>query len=226
MLANLAFNLIIPILLLTKANKVLPDLNPAVVLIVALLFPISYFFYDLRKRKEYNFFSIIGMVSVLMTGGIGLMKLSPMVFAIKEASFPLLIGVAVVASMKTKNPLIKLFLLNPSIMDMDKVNTALDSPEKKHAFENTITKCTWIFASSFLISAIINFIISRMVVTTDPNIDQIAYNNEVGQQTGITWVVLTIVTMPIMILSMLQLFKGIKNLTGYGIEEIMIDSKK
>ncbi|MEM8550649.1 MAG: MFS transporter, partial [Verrucomicrobiota bacterium] len=47
---NLIFNLAAPILLLTKGADWLPFLTPAQVLIIALLFPIGYFIYDLQKR--------------------------------------------------------------------------------------------------------------------------------------------------------------------------------
>lgn len=223
---NLIFNIGAPILLLTKGSDWLPALDPAIILVIALLFPIGYFFYDLQTRKKVNGISILGFVSVLLTGGIGLLKLSPMVFAIKETALPLLIGAAVVISLKTKNPMIKMFLLNPSVMDVDKINAHLDTPEKERGFKKVINNCTLIFASSFLISAVVNFIVTRMVVKTDPNIDQVAFNDEIGKQTGITWVVMTVLTLPLMIASMWYLFKGIKELTGLGVDDVLVDAKK
>lgn len=226
MWVNLGFNIILPMLLLSKGDKWLSFLPPWGVLVVALAFPIGYFIYDLQSRKKANGFSIIGFISVLLTGGIGLLKLSPMVFAIKETTVPLIFGFAVVASLKTKKPLIKMMLYNPSIMDVDKVDAALDTPEKKSAFDRLMVTCTWIFAASFLVSATLNFFITRVIVTTDPNIDQAAFNAEIGKQSLITWIVLTIATLPLMVAAMWKLFKGIKELTGYGLEDVMLDAKK
>ncbi len=223
---NLGFNLLLPILILSKGGDWLTFLPDWGVLVLALAFPIGYFVYDLQKRRKVNGFSIIGFISVLLTGGIGLLKLSPEVFAIKEAVVPLIFGVAIVASLKTKNPLIRLMLYNPSVMDCEKVDRALDTPEKKSAFDALMRTCTWILASSFLVSAVLNYIISRMIVKTDPNVDSAAFNAEIGKQTGITWIVITVATLPLMVFAMLKLFKGIKKLTGYDIEDVLIGAKK
>lgn len=223
---NLGFNIILPILILGKGANWLPFLEPWAVMVFALSFPVGYFIYDLRVRRKANGFSIIGGISVLLTGGIGLLKLSPLVFALKETAIPLIFGLAIVASLKTRNPLIRMLILNPSVMDVDKINQALDTPEKKSAFHRLLVLCTWIVASSFLVSAVLNFIISRMIVQTDPNIDQALFNAEIAKQTGVTWIVITVATLPLMIVAMWKLFAGIKQLTGYGLEDIVIDGKK
>ncbi|WOO43518.1 VC0807 family protein [Rubellicoccus peritrichatus] len=226
MWANLGFNIILPMLLLSKGEAWLSSVPPWGVLIIALAFPIGYFIYDLKERKKANGFSIIGFISVLLTGGIGLLKLSPMVFAIKETAVPLIFGVAVVASLKTKKPLIRMMLYNPSVMDVDKVDRALDTEEKRNGFNKLMVNCTWIIAASFLVSATLNFFITRIVVTTDPNIDQAAFTAEIGRQGFITWIVLTLATLPLMVFAMYKLFKGIKELTGYGLEDVILDAKK
>lgn len=224
---NLGFNLVLPMLILSKGGDWLGEsVPPWGVLVMALAFPIGYFVYDLQKRRKVNGFSIIGFISVVLTGGIGLLKLSPGVFAIKEALVPLIFGVAVVASLKTKRPLIKLMLYNPSVMNCEKVDSALDTPEKKSAFDALMRTCTLILAVSFLVSAALNYLITRLVVKTDPNVDAAAFNAEIGTQTWISWLVITGATLPLMIMAMLKLFKGIKELTGYDIEDVLIGAKK
>ena len=59
--------------------------NPAVgVLPIALAFPITYFVYDYFKRSKYNFLSILGLISVLLTGGIGIFEIPTKWFALKK----------------------------------------------------------------------------------------------------------------------------------------------
>ena len=115
-LLNMGFNILLPILILNKGDQFLGDLlspyfeNTAVpILIIALLFPISYFFYDLITRKKYNFISILGLVSVLLTGGIGILEIPTEWFAIKEAAIPAIIGLAVILSLRTPYPLVRTF---------------------------------------------------------------------------------------------------------------------
>src|SRR5690625_3325418 len=80
---NLALNLLVPVLLLKKGATWLPALSPVQVLLVALLFPTIYFIYDFYKRRKYNFISILGFASILLTGGIGLLQLNPIWVAVK-----------------------------------------------------------------------------------------------------------------------------------------------
>ena len=61
-------------------------LGPKWGLIVALLFPLGYGIHDFIQRRRFNFISGIGFVSVLFTGGFGLMKLEGFWFAVKDGA--------------------------------------------------------------------------------------------------------------------------------------------
>ena len=96
---NLGFNILIPILILNKGDAWFGDAlsslfeNTAVaVLLIAITFPIAYFIYDLVTRKKYNFISILGLISVLLTGGIGILEIPTQWFAVKEAAIPAIIA--------------------------------------------------------------------------------------------------------------------------------------
>jgi len=47
------------------------------------------------KEKKYNIYSIIGLVSIALTGGIGLFHIPTQWVAIKEAGVPTLFGILV-----------------------------------------------------------------------------------------------------------------------------------
>ncbi|KFK47886.1 MFS transporter, partial [Vibrio vulnificus] len=59
---------------------------------------------DLIRNKKFNFISALGFVSVLLTGGIGLLELDTKWLALKEAVSPGLIGLAVFGSTFTRYP--------------------------------------------------------------------------------------------------------------------------
>lgn len=223
---SMGFNLLVPILLLSKGADWLSFLPPWSLLILALVFPIGYFCYDFATRREISGFSIIGFISVILTGGIGLLKLNPIIFAVKEAAVPLILGLAVVGSLWTRRPLVKLMLFNASVINTKKVEAALKTPEQQYAFHALVRRCTWIFASSFLVSATLNFFLTRIIVVTDPNVDAVAFNEEIGKQTGITWIVITVAILPLMAVAMWQFFKGIKSLTGYSLDDILHEDPK
>jgi hypothetical protein len=223
---NLGFNIILPILVLNKGKKWLgPYLEPyfenvAVgVLIIALLFPVGYFIYDYLKRSKYNLFSILGLISVLLTGGIGILEIPTEWFAVKEAAIPLLLGVAVVVSLKTPYPLIRTLLYNPEILDVDKVHVALVKHDSESAFEQLLVKCTWLLALSFLVSGVLNFVLARWIVVSPSGSD--AFNSEVSKMMAWSWPVIVIPSMVIMMIALWMLLGGIKRMTGLELEDVL-----
>lgn len=223
---NLGFNLILPILLLNKGKQWLgPYLEPyfenvAVgVLLIAIVFPVGYFIYDYVKRSKYNLFSILGLISVLLTGGIGILEIPTAWFAVKEAAIPLLLGLAVLISLKTPYPLIRTLLYNPEIIDVDKVHTALVAHDSESAFERLLVRCTWLLAASFLLSGVLNYFLARWIVISPSGTD--AFNSEVSKMMAWSWPVIAVPSMAIMMVALMQLLKGIKSMTGLELEDVL-----
>src|SRR5436190_19615769 len=108
---NLICNLVLPTVVLIWFSK---DrfLGPLWGLIVALIFPVGYGVYDLATRKKTNFLSILGFVSVLASGSLALAKVGGMWFAIKDAVLPSVLGLTVLASLKSKSALVKELFFN------------------------------------------------------------------------------------------------------------------
>ena len=223
---NIGFNILLPIFILNKGKKLLGDyLEPyfgnvaLAVLIIALLFPIAYFVYDYYKRSKYNLFSIIGLISVLLTGGIGILEIPTQWFAIKEAAIPLVLGVAVIISLKTPWPLIRTMLYNPEIIHVDKVNHALTERGNLSAFDKLLKKCTWLLAISFLISSLLNYILARWIVVSPAGTD--AFNAEVGRMMTWSGPVIFVPSFLIMLTILWILLAGIRKMTGLDTESIL-----
>jgi len=68
MLGNLAFNIVIPVLIMTKLSGE-DSLGPAWSIVAALIWPIAYGLWDLKQSGKVNAFSILGIISVILTGG-------------------------------------------------------------------------------------------------------------------------------------------------------------
>ena|SRR5258708_5240883 len=120
LLLNLACNVALPTAIMSWASGD-RALGPKWGLLVALLFPLGYGIHDFLRRRRFNFISAIGFVSVLITGGFGLMQLDGFWFAVKDGVLPALIGLAVLASMKSKEPLVHELLYNPQVIDVERV---------------------------------------------------------------------------------------------------------
>ena len=232
---NLIFNFGLPIIILRKANDWIGDLLiqwfevptesklvPSILLALALLFPFFYGAYDLLKRKKWNIFSILGIISVLLTGGIGLIPGGTVnMFAIKEAAIPAIIGFVTLFSLRSKKPLVELLLYNPQVFDIEKIENELKIRDTKSEFKKLLFKCTWLLAATFLLSAILNYYLSKAIVVTEPFVDANAFNDEIGEM--MIWSYLVIIA-PCMLVSgyaLWTLIKGIKALTGLNMESAL-----
>jgi len=84
-LIELLVTLIIPSLILMKLSGP-ADLGAVNALLLALAFPLAWGARDLLARRKLNLFAALGLVSILLTGGIGLLQLDTQWLAIKEAA--------------------------------------------------------------------------------------------------------------------------------------------
>ena len=55
----------------------------------------------------------------------------------------------------------------------------------KSEFKKLLTKCTWLLAVTFLLSAVLNYYLSKAIVVTEPFVDANAFNDEIGEM--MTW---------------------------------------
>ena len=222
MLVNLAFNVVIPSLLLMKGQKLL-HMPSWLVLCVALAFPVCYFILDLRKRKRRNIVSIIGFVSIFITGGVGLLKLPSDWIAIKEAAVPSLFGIAILVSMVSKRPFMQAFLLNPDFFNVAKIESAVKERGAEIAFKRTMRQGTILLALSFVLSAILNYVLARLIVHSPSGSE--AFNVELGRMQLLSYPVIALPATLVGMLALWQVMKGIKACTGLGLEDIVLNQE-
>jgi len=215
--ANLGFNIAIPALTMTK-GQVWFGLAPVPALLIALAFPLAYGVYDLWKRRIWNIFSIIGLVGLLVTGGIGLLKLPPQWVAVKDAAIPFLLGLAVVASLAAKRPLAQTLLLNPSVIDVERLEAALDARQTRPAFRALLRRVTLLVAASFLLHAVLNYILVRHIVKSPSGTPE--FTAEIGRMTLLSWPLIILPSGLVLMAALWFLLHGLKELTGLQLEEM------
>jgi hypothetical protein len=223
MLINILMNIVIPSLILTKLSG--PHyLGPVWGLVAALAFPIGYGIKDFVINRKINFFSGLGIVSVLLTGGIGILKLPTEYYAIKEAAIPGLIGLIVLFSTKTRFPLVKTFIYNDTILNVEKISTALKEHQKEEAFEKTLRLGSYVLSGSFFLSSTLNYILAEMIVKSPTGTE--AFNIEVGKMNALSFPIIALPSMIIMVATLMYIFRSIRVLTGLTFEEVMHDTSK
>jgi hypothetical protein len=216
LLINIACNIAIPAIILSRFSDRLGAKNA---LLLALGFPLAYGIYDAIARRQFNFLSALGFSSTLATGGLGLMRLEPFWFAVKEAMVPALIGIAVLVSQWTKRPLVSQFLLNDQVINMPRINAALDERGARPHFNALLRRSSALLAGSFVVSAILNFLLARAIITAMPDTPE--FNAQLGRMTWMSWPVIVLPSMVMIMFALWKLLKGVERLTELKFEEIM-----
>ncbi len=216
-LANLAFNIIIPTVILTKFSSE-DYLGPTYSIVVALAFPVIYGLRDYFLTGKTNFFSVLGIISVVLTGTMSLLQLDPQYIAIKEAAIPALLGLACIVSMRTQYPLVKTFLFNEQILQINKVKQALAQHNTETVFENKLQVAGFMVAGSFFLSSVLNYILARVILVSEPG--SVEFTAELGKMTALSFPVIALPSTIVLMGALFYLLHHIKKLTHLDTEDI------
>jgi hypothetical protein len=218
-LADLLLTVILPSVVLESLSK--PErLGPAWALAVALILPLGFGLYCFVKKRGLNFFSVLGLVAVIVTGGLGLLNLDPIWFALKEAAFPVFLGLAFPLSFYWKKPLVNELLLNPQVINQRLLFGALNSPEKQQRFQSLMGRASWMLAGTMLMSAVANALLVLFYLKgTVPGTED--YTQAIGRQ---NWVGFIVIGVPMLAVTMALLFwllRRIQGITGLERDDLM-----
>jgi hypothetical protein len=222
-LVSLLVSIVIPAIILSKFSTegylgVLPGF------LVALALPIGYAIYNLVVRKETGFIAILGFVSIFLTGIIGVFEFPTEWLAIKEAAVPLLIGIAVIVSLKTPYPLVKKLIFNEELLDLKLIDEKLKENNNVFEIERILVKSTFMVAASFLLSATLNFFLTKYIVVSPAG--TAAFNEELGTLTALSYPAIALPSTAVMFVAIYYVFKKITKLTGLKFEEILSEKLK
>lgn len=189
-------------------------------LVLALAFPISLGLYELIRYRVKNFIALLGLISVLLTGGIGLLQLDTGWLAIKEAAIPAILGIVVIGSAQIGKPLIKVLLYNPMVMDTEKISRILRERGHEETFLGSLTRATYLLGGTFFFSAVMNYLLATWIVTSPTG--SAAFNEELGRMTLLSYPVIAIPSMLMMLTIFYLLWRRIHALTGLKLEDLLV----
>jgi intracellular septation protein A len=188
-------------------------------LVLALAFPIGWGLRDAITKRKMSWLALLGVVSTLLTGGIGLLKVDPFWLAVKEAAVPGLIGLVVLGSSWTRWPLIRVLVFNRMLFDVARIELALRARHNVDAFERRLRLGTLLLALTFFFSSVMNYVLARWVVTSPAGTE--AFNEELGRMTLLSYPVIALPSMVMMMALMFWLARGAKALTGLTLAEML-----
>lgn len=210
-LMMILLTLVIPsilIMTITKENL----LGPQTGLMIAILFPLGFGMYRMLKRKEYNVYAGLGVLSTAITGLIGILKAGPHLFAVKEGLLPVIIGLSFLLSKDMKVPLIKPILLKASGYREHKVECRIKAYGLEHRYRALLSKTSVLFASSYLMSGFINYILALLMLKGPKGSSQLLA--EVGRMNLISALVTIVPAVVIAIITIFYFLLSISSLTG------------
>jgi len=219
---DLIVSIIIPSVILMKFSGE-EQLGPVVALIVALAFPIGWGLFELIGNKKRNYIALLGIFSVLLTGGIGLLKIDAQWLAVKEAAIPLILGIGVLVANKLGFPIVRKLLFNPKIMNVDRIENALAKNDTKPEFEKKLDRANLFFAGTFLFSAIMNYVLAKAIVTSESG--SAAFNEELGKMTLLSYPMIAIPSTLMMLAIFYFIWRTVNKLTGLKLEEVLVSEE-
>lgn len=245
-LANILINVLIPVMVLSYLSKdpALQEqmgkdakpwhIGPIKALIVALALPLGYGVWHFIKTRKFNFFSGLGLFSVLLTGCLTLYlwnkdgtvkEHAGVLFGLKEAAIPLALGFAVFFSRRSATPLLNVFLYNDSVFDIPKIEKRVDEQDERPAYQKLLDQANVMFAGSFFLSSALNLLLALFFFR---GFDRTAtdalevYNGIIGKLTGWGFAVIGIPLLAILFFTLQRLLKGLREITGYKDDQLLL----
>ncbi len=220
-LLDLLIGIVIPSVILMKFSGS-DDLGASGALVVALAFPVGLGLYEMLRYRSTNWLAVLGLVSVLLTGGIGLLQLDTQWLAVKEAAIPAALGIAVMVSAWLGYPVVKLLLYNPKILDTERIDGILRERGHEAAFAARLRYATYFLGGTFFFSSLMNFILATWIVTSPSGTE--AFNEELGRLTLISYPMIALPSMLMMVGIFYSLWRGIRGYTGLSLEQALAPS--
>ncbi len=241
-LANILVNVIVPVMILSLLSKdpalqhlAKPwHLGPVKAIVIALALPIGYGIWYFVKTRKPNFFSGLGLASVVLTGALtlylwnknGTVKPNAgLLFGIKEAAIPLILGIAILWSHRTANPLIRVFLYNDSIFDIPKIEARVAELAARVDYDRVLLGATRLFAASFFLSSLMNLGLAQWFFRGfdhDATNALEVYNGIVAKITGWGFAVIGVPILVFLFFTLMRLLAGLRHLTGFKDHDLML----
>lgn len=206
---NVLINIALPVFILLRLSS--PDrLGPVPALVLAVTIPIVWGLYGLIRTRKPDISSILGIISVLLTGVIGVFELNTRLFALKEGAIPFLFAVVLIASNHTRFPIVT--LLADVVQRRDRVQNQLDEHGGHVAYHQHMIESGKRWALIMITNGTLKMILASFVVTAPAGTE--AFNRDLAMW-EIVQIPTTMVVATVLILSLIwYIVCGTAEITG------------
>lgn len=196
-------------------------LGPVWGLVLALAFPLAWGVGTAVTAGGVSGLAAIAFASILLTGGVGLLELDPGWIALKEGGIPLLIGLATLASARTRYALVPVLL--GRLLDRERMARALDVRGTAAEWATAQVRATVSFGIVFLGSAVLTFALARFIVVSPAGSAE--FNEELGWFTMLSLPVVGIPVLGSMAWILNQLLDVLEELTGFAPADLLVGAE-
>lgn len=235
-LLDIFVNVIAPVLILSHMSKEdgkFWHLGPIVAMCIALALPLGFGIWHFIKNKTVNLFSFVGLIAILMTGLITIYLFYyeesrehvAIIFGIKEAVVPLVLGSLFIITHSKKSPLLKTFLYNESLFDVNRIEKTVKEKSEEADYKKLLWQSSLIMFGSFCLSAAANLFLSIYFfqdLEASAENWKVEYNEIVGKITGYGFLVIGLPFFFVMAFILYFLMKRLKSITGLSSEEVLV----
>ena len=217
-MVTILVNIVIPLIILTRFSKE-EYLGPVWGLIIALLFPIVFGGYELIVQKQKSLIPIVGIVGVVITGVIGILKFPPQWIAVKEGAIPLIIGLIILYSTNKPWQLITKLLYTREIFNIDLIEERLNANGLHINLNRALSKANVFLSYSFFLSALINYFLAKVIVQSAAGTAE--FNEEIGRLTMLSFPAIVVPSLIIIVFIFRYLVSSITKFTQLSSSEIL-----
>lgn len=227
---NILINIFLPVAILNQAEKIDHPDSAVYALLLALALPIGYGLWDYVKNHRKNYVALLGVINVAFTGGFAFLRLSGLSFALKEAFFPLILGLGVLASQYFNKPFFVTAMKNSGAFRWALIEQKAQENRSLPQFHILLRNSNLLFASSFFISSLLNFVLALSVFkplagTLSEIEKQQVLNQQIAEMTWKGWAIIALPLMVFMALIFWYFIHGVKKITGLQFEDFAGESE-
>lgn len=213
---ELILNVVLPTVVLVFLSDE-DRLGPELGLIVGLSFPLAHATWSRWRGDPISPLSFLAVISVVMTGGIGLLKLDASWFAVKEALLPLIMAAFTWGSRYTRWPVVDTLIFR--LLDEHKVLKMLDENGKSDALGPMLNRVNLWFIACFFYSAVASYFLARYLVVSPAG--SVEFNEELGTFTFFSFPAVALPMTLAMGWALNGMLNGLESATGLEVDDLL-----
>lgn len=202
-----------PTIVLTFGGRYLP---PSAVLVAGLTPPVLLAVAGVVREGRPSVLSVIALVSVLVTGGVGLLQLDARWFALKEMLVPTAVGGLLIASARTRYALVGAVF--GQLFDPERLGAALSNSGQQARYDRAVAQATArmgaVTAASGPVSAAYALWSIRSQTGTE------AFTAELGSYTGWSFVLINLPVLALTVWVLRAALEEVEGAAGVPLDEL------